>query len=134
MKTILLFIMCTALLSAADAPYYGTWRLIKELDTAPITALDDKGIAYLIGKRALVQANRFTINGESCGYPFKYTPETQPRQEFYEGFKMDSKSNSLRLPPVVKSIDAGCAFLIPEGENRMIIEWKSVFFEAVRSK
>ena len=134
MKAILLFISCTALLSAANHPFYGAWRLTKELDTAPITALDDKGVAHLLGKRALVQADRFTINGESCGYPVKYTPETQPRRDFYEGFKMDRKTNSLKLPPVVKSVDAGCALLIPEGENRMIIEWKSVFFEAVKSK
>ncbi len=134
MKRFLLLTLCVGSLQAADPAYYGTWKLTGEVDTAPITALDDKGVARLIGKRALIQADRFTINGEGCGYPVKYTPATQPRQDFYEGFKMDSKTNPLKLPPTVKSINAGCALLIPQSGNRMIIEWKSVFFQAAKAK
>jgi hypothetical protein len=47
----------------------GMWRLTKVLDSSDISSIDDKQAAKLVGKILVIQPDKVSLAGESCGQP-----------------------------------------------------------------
>ena len=115
---------------ASNIGAFGTWKISRVLDVAPIAAIDEKGAEKLIGTTLQIQKTSFSIlGGDGCSTP-TYRQEVETRSEYYKAYKMTG--NPLKLPATVRTINASCTTLVPRGPNHLIFEWDGFFFEATR--
>ncbi len=89
---------------ASDIGAFGTWKISRVLDVAPIAAIDEKGAEKLIGTTLQIQKTSFSIlGGDGCSTP-TYRQEVETRSEYYKAYKMTG--NPLKLPATVRTINA----------------------------
>lgn len=109
---------------------FGKWRVVATLDSADVTALDDKQAKQLIGKSMTISKDKFEFNGRVCKAPtYERTQEDSAR---YFREQMHATTENLRLPATITAIDARCTFLFPKADGKVMFLWKGFFFDARR--
>jgi hypothetical protein len=109
----------------------GMWRLTKVLDSSDISSIDDKQAAKLVGKILVIQPDKVSLAGESCGQPdFGRHYEDTVR---YLREEAHAASGRLGLPEVVTVVDLACTEALIKGYDRIVVYWKGFFFDALKN-
>lgn len=114
----------------ADVNIFGKWRVVAALDSADVTALDDKEASKLLGKTVKISKSSFEFDGQVCKAPTYQ--RTSRLTETYFRNEMRASTENLHLPGTVTVIDARCTFLFPKAEGRLMFFWHGFFFDAAR--
>jgi hypothetical protein len=121
---------------AADpnADIYGTWRITRDVSPeGSISGRNQRQIDKMIGKTAVISAERFALNNRTCSRP-RYARSTDDTATyFYREWRVNS--DEMPLGERVTIIEVGCDdtdLIYPVDQNRLIIADDGDFFEAVR--
>ncbi|NHZ39924.1 hypothetical protein [Massilia aquatica] len=117
---------------ANNADILGKWTVVTALDSADVTAIDDKQAKRLVGKPVSISKDSFAFDGRVCRSP-TYA-RTQERTADYFREQMHASTDKLHLPATVTPIDARCTFLFPKADGKLMFLWKGFFFDAQRKK
>jgi uncharacterized protein (DUF2147 family) len=114
----------------ADSDIFGKWRVVAALDSADVTALDDKEAGRLVGKTVKISKSSFEFDGQVCKTPtYERTSELT---ETYFRQQMHASTENLHLPGTVTVINARCTFLFPKAKGKLMFFWQGFFFDAAR--
>lgn len=138
MKRLLVGVLLASAISAqchaknvrADADIVGTWRVVAALDSADVTALDDKDAGKLVGKTFKISKSSFAFDGQVCKAP-TYQRTSRLAKTYFRN-EMHASTENLHLPRTVTVIDAGCTFLFPKAAGKLMFFWNGFFFDAKR--
>jgi hypothetical protein len=108
----------------------GRWRFTVPLDSAEITALDDREAAALVGRIFTISKQRVAFGSRDCGAPALDVELVEPTLYLRE--QAHASAENLRLPNPVAVVDLGCTIAFVKNRNKLTIFWKGWFFDAVR--
>ncbi|GGY73207.1 hypothetical protein ACFFTM_01690 [Pseudoduganella plicata] len=108
----------------------GRWRFTVPLDSAEITALDDREAGALVGRIFTITKDRVAFGRRDCGAPTLDVMLVEPTLYLRE--QAHASSENLHLPNPVKVVDLGCTVAFIKSHNKLTIFWKGWFFDAVR--
>lgn len=115
-----------------DKSIIGNWKLARILDSADITALDDKQARRLLGTVVRIEHDRLRFGKEVCKNPdFEVTvadTDTYFLREYRAG------EEKLGLPNPVTEVSVSCTQVYKKAPDRIVFYWKGFFFDAVRQK
>jgi hypothetical protein len=138
MKRLLIGVLLASALSAqgeakdtkADVDIFGKWRVVAALDSADVSALDDKEASNMVGKTVRISKNSFEFDGHVCKTPTYQ--RTSRLSETYFRNEMRASTENLHLPATITVIDARCTFLYPKAAGKLMFFWHGFFFDATR--
>ena len=116
----------------SNADIYGKWKIKAMIGGGAVGSLSQRQVDRLIGKFAIINEERFEINGETCMYPNYQRSKEETVAHFDIGWRTDV--SDIPFPNPVTIIDTGCDFLYPIRKDHLMIAEGGVFFEAVRVK
>jgi hypothetical protein len=109
----------------------GKWRLIKALDSADISALDDPEAQRLVGR--IFTISRKTVK---VGSPDDCLPPTFEAKSVEPGWYIrewaHGSAKNLGLPNPVTVVDLGCTSVFVKTPRHIVVFWKGWFFDAKR--
>lgn len=108
----------------------GRWRFTAPLDSAEITALDDREAAALVGRIFTISKKRVAFGSRHCSAPPLDVELVEPT--LYVREQAHASAENLRLPTPVAVVDLGCTVAFVKNRNKLTIFWKGWFFDAVR--
>ncbi len=117
---------------ANNADIFGKWTVVAALDSADITAIDDKQAKRLVGQPVSISKTSFSFDGRVCSSPTYARKQERTADYFRE--QMHASTENLHLPATVTSIDAWCTFLFPKADGKLMFLWKGFFFDAQQQK
>jgi hypothetical protein len=94
--------------------------------------MSDREARQMIGKTLLVEAKRFTFNGQPCRET-SYEESVEDTTGHFER-EWNTTAKDIPLPDPVTVIDTGCNTLYPLKNGKLMVAEKGVFFEAVKVK
>lgn len=116
----------------ANTDIYGRWKIARILDYADISALSEQQARKLLGKTIVVAKDKLVIGGETCDAPsYERTIEDTAKTMREKGHV---SSANMGLPEQVTVIDAGCTVIFLKAPDRIVIQWRGFYFDAVRQK
>lgn len=86
----------------------------------------------MLGKTLLIEARRFTFNGQPCA-DTSYEETIEDTVGHFER-EWNTEVKDIPLPDPVRVIDTGCNILYPLKNGKLMVAEKGVFFEAIRMK
>lgn len=110
----------------------GQWRFTKPIDSADITALDDREAAQLVGQIFTISKDKVAFGDRDCGSTEFEAQKVEPRLYLRKGF--NSNVEGLKLPNPVTVVEISCTAVFIKNPNRLVIFWQGWFFDAVRIK
>jgi hypothetical protein len=123
--------------STADAANHqetgviGKWRLVKALDSADISAVDDQGARQLVGKVFTISKDTVKVGAaDDCLPPGFEAKIVEP--EWYVRQWAHASAEHLGLPDPVTVVDLGCTNAFIKSPKRIVVFWKGWFFDAKR--
>lgn len=116
----------------ANADIYGKWKIKAMIGGGAVGSLSQRQVDRLIGKFAIISAERFEFNGRTCMYPKYERTEEETVSHFDQGWRTDV--SDIPFPNPVTIIDTDCDTLYPIRKDHLMIAEGGVFFEAVRVK
>lgn len=108
----------------------GRWRFTIPLDSAEITALDDREAAALVGRIFTISKKRVAFGSRDCGATPLDVELVAPTLYLRE--QAHASAENLRLPNPGAVVDLGCTIAFVKNRNKLTIFWKGWFFDAVR--
>lgn len=108
----------------------GRWRFTVPLDSAEITALDDREASALVGRIFTIAKDRVAFGRRDCGAPRLAVMLIEPTLYLRE--QAHASSENLHLPNPVAVVDLGCTVAFIKSQDKLTIFWKGWFFDAVR--
>jgi hypothetical protein len=114
------------------ANIYGTWKIQTILGGGAVSGMADREARQLIGKTFIVDAKRFTFNGQPCAET-SYE-ETVEATTSHFAREWNTAVKDIPLPDPVTVIDTGCNTLYPLKNGKLMVAEKGVFFEAAKMK
>lgn len=109
----------------------GKWRLMKALDAAEISALDDREAQQLIGRVFTVSKRTVKVGKrDDCLPPSFETKIVEPN--WYVREWAHASADLLGLPNPVTVVDLGCTNAFIKNRQRIVVFWKGWFFDAQR--
>lgn len=94
------------------------------------SSLSQRQVAQLVGKLAIINAERFEFNGRICMYPNYQRSQEETASHFDREWR--TEVHDIPFPNPVTIIETGCNTLYPIRKNHLMIAKDGVFFEAVR--
>ncbi len=108
----------------------GRWRVVAVLDSAEITAIDDRQAEKLLGKTLEIRKGWLEFDGRVCKNPSYERTVEETERSFRE--KGHVSSVNMHLPDPVTAINAKCTDLFIKGQGKIVFHWKGFYFDAVR--
>lgn len=109
----------------------GKWRLMKALDSADISALDDQGAQQLVGQVFTISKDTVKVGtADDCLPPGFEANIVEP--ESYVRKWAHASAEHLGLPNPVTVVDLGCTNAFIKSQKRIVVFWKGWFFDAKR--
>lgn len=113
-----------------NADIYGKWKIKAMIGGGAASILSQRQVAQLIGKIAIINAERFEFNGRVCTYPSYERSQEETSSHFDREWR--TEVNDIPFPNPVTIIETGCNTLYPIREGHLMIAKDGAFFEAVR--
>jgi hypothetical protein len=114
------------------ATVYGTWKIQAILGGGAVSSMSDREAHQMIGKTFIVEAKRFTFNGQPCTETsYEETVEATANHFARE---WNTAVKDIPLPDPLTVIDTGCNTLYPLKDGKLMVAEKGVFFEAAKIK
>lgn len=111
----------------------GKWRLVKVLDSADISALDDREAQQLVGRVFTISRETVKIGkANDCLPPDFKARIVEPR--WYVREWAHASAEHLGLPNPVTVVDLGCTNAFIKSPKRIVVFWKGWFFDAKRMR
>lgn len=110
----------------------GQWRFTKPIDSADITALDEREAAQLVGQVFTIRKDKVAFGDRDCGSTEFEAQKVEPRLYLRKGFH--SNVEGLKLPTPVTVVEISCTAVFIKSPNRLVIFWQGWFFDAIRVK
>ena len=130
--TTLAFVAAGAHAQEANADIYGKWRIKAMIGGGAFGSLSQRQVERLIGKMAIVSAERFEFNGRTCIYPNYERSKEETVSHFDLGWRTDV--SDIPFPNPLTILDTDCDTLYPIRKDHLMIAEGGVFFEAERVK
>lgn len=106
----------------------GVWKLTKVLDSAEVTAMDNKAAAQLIGKTLVIEPDKVLIAGEICDAPgFERHREAAAK---YVRETYHAPVGRLGLRDTVTVVGLHCTEVLIKGRNKVVVFWDGYFYDA----
>ncbi len=135
-RFVLLTILALAFVGAhaqeLNADIYGKWKITAFIGGAAVGSRSQSQVEKIIGKFAVISAERFKFNGRTCMHP----SYQRSREETVSHFDRDWRTDvsDIPFPNPVTIIETGCDLLYPIRKDHLMIADDGDFFEAVRIK
>jgi len=110
----------------------GQWRFTKPIDSADITALDEREAAQLVGRIFTIRKDKVAFGDQDCGSTEFEAKKVEPRLYLRKGW--NSNVEGLKLPNPVTVVEISCTAVFIRNPNRLVIFWDGWFFDAARVK
>lgn len=124
------FLMSAHAVEPNNADILGTWKLIKVLDSADITSMNDKEAAHLVGKTLVVKTSGIAIAGEICSaadFERHQEPAAKYVRENYH-----APVGRLGLPNIITVVDLRCTEALVKAPDKIVVFWAGFFFDAIK--
>jgi hypothetical protein len=109
----------------------GKWRLVKALDSADISAFDDRQAQQLVGQIFTISKKTVKLGtADDCLPPGFEAEIVEP--EWYVRKWAHASAEHLGLPDPVTVVDLGCTNAFIKSPKRIVVFWKGWFFDAKR--
>jgi len=106
----------------ADIDIYGKWRVTREASPeGTIGARSLRQIQAVIGKVAVIDADRFVFNGSNCKHPKYMRSSDDTATYFYREWRVNSDEMPFGDRVSIVEVDCGHHVLYPVDKNRLII-------------
>ena len=141
MKSLLIQVQLAAMMLILSLPayakdpladLYGAWKIHVILGGGASSSLSDREARQMLGKTLLIEARRFTFNGQPCAGT-SYEETIDDTVGHFER-EWNTEVKDIPLPDPVRVIDTGCNVLYPLKNGKLMVAEKGVFFEAIRMK
>jgi hypothetical protein len=134
------FLLLTALALASvgvhaqdpNADIYGKWKIKALIGGGAVSSRSQRQVEKIIGKFAIISAERFEFNGKTCMYPNYQRSKEETVSHFDRDWRTDV--SDIPFPNPVTIIETGFVFLYPIRKDHLMIAEDGDFFEAVRVK
>jgi hypothetical protein len=109
----------------------GKWRLVKALDSADISAFDDRQAQQLVGQIFTIRKKTVKVGmADDCLPPGFEAKIVEPK--WYVRKWAHASAEHLGLPDPVTVVDLGCTNAFIKSPKRIVLFWKGWFFDAKR--
>lgn len=113
-----------------NADIYGKWKIKALIGGGAVSSRSQSQVEKIIGKHALISAERFEFNGRTCMHPNYQRSKEETVSHFDRDWRTDVRD--IPFPNPVTIIETGCDFLYPIRNDHLMIADDGDFFEAVR--